>query len=88
MDAPLEPRAVCISDCMICCMTTRLNITLPDVVAEKLRTASGNKPSEYIERAVTRQMLADDLRRLAEFEAKNGGPDLSFELGWEQGAAE
>ncbi|MGW0252247.1 hypothetical protein ACWDYH_37040 [Nocardia goodfellowii] len=52
-------------------MTTRLNITLTDVVAEKLRAASGNKPSEYIERAVTRQMLADDLRKLAEWEKSN-----------------
>lgn len=52
-------------------MTTRLNITLPDEVAIKLRAASDNKPSEYIERAVTRQMLADDLRKLAEWESAN-----------------
>ncbi|MEV6280971.1 hypothetical protein [Nocardia sp. NPDC051832] len=60
-------------------MTTRLNITLTDVVAEKLRAASGNKPSEYIERAVTRQMLADDLRKLAEWERSNPS-----DQGWEQ----
>ncbi|WP_306359983.1 hypothetical protein [Nocardia sp. CC227C] len=52
-------------------MTTRLNITLPDAVAEKLRAASENKPSEYIERAVIRQMLADDLRKLAEWEREH-----------------
>ncbi|WP_330180909.1 hypothetical protein OHB26_31615 [Nocardia sp. NBC_01503] len=58
-------------------MTTRLNITLPDAVAERLRSASSNRPSEYIERAVMRQLLADDLRILAEFE-KDNPPDPSF----------
>lgn len=52
-------------------MTTRLNITLPDAVAAKLRAASDNKPSEYITRAITRQMLEDDLRALAEWEKTN-----------------
>lgn len=59
-------------------MTTRLNITLTDAVAVKLRDASGNQPSAYIERAVTRQLLADDLRKLAEWE-KAHGPDAVWE---------
>lgn len=44
----------------------------------KLRDASGNQPSAYIERAVTRQLLADDLRKLAEWE-KAHGPDAVWE---------
>ncbi|WP_067687394.1 hypothetical protein [Nocardia jejuensis] len=52
-------------------MATRLKITLPDLVAEKLRAASGNSPSEYIARAVIRLMMDEDLRRLADFETRN-----------------
>lgn len=69
-------------------MATKMTILFPDEIATKLKSVAGEgKQSEYVSRAVRRAILEDDLRKLAEFEAKNGGPDLSFELGWEQDIA-
>uniref|UniRef100_UPI003F490FE5 hypothetical protein n=1 Tax=Nocardia suismassiliense TaxID=2077092 RepID=UPI003F490FE5 len=45
-------------------MATRRNITMDDGLADRLREASGNQPSDYISRVVRRQLLEDELRAL------------------------
>ncbi|PXX52759.1 hypothetical protein DFR70_1307 [Nocardia tenerifensis] len=45
-------------------MTVRMNITMDDDLAARLRVASDDKLSDYIARAVRRQMLEDELKTL------------------------
>ena len=45
-------------------MTVRLNVTMPDDIAARLRAAAADRPSDYITKAVRRQLLADELRAL------------------------
>ncbi|MBF6330251.1 hypothetical protein [Nocardia transvalensis] len=70
-------------------MAVKMNIVLPDEIAARLRDVAGEgKMSDYIARAVRSRLVEDELRALTEWEAQHGGPDLSFELGWEQDPAE
>jgi plasmid stability protein len=45
-------------------MSVRMNISLDDDLADRLRTASDGRPSEYIARAVRARMVEDELRAL------------------------
>uniref|UniRef100_UPI003F49ACC2 hypothetical protein n=1 Tax=Nocardia suismassiliense TaxID=2077092 RepID=UPI003F49ACC2 len=45
-------------------MTVRMNITMDDDLAARLRVASEDKLSDYIARAVRRQILEDELKTL------------------------
>ncbi|MEU0876791.1 hypothetical protein [Nocardia brasiliensis] len=45
-------------------MTVRINITMDDDLAARLRVASADKLSDYIARAVRRQILEDELKLL------------------------
>ncbi|QBS40380.1 hypothetical protein [Nocardia sp. CS682] len=47
-------------------MTVRMNITMDDDLAARLRVASDDKLSDYIARAVRRQILEDELKTLPE----------------------
>lgn len=68
----LIQRTNCMRRCIVVCMT-RLNITMPDELAEQLRAASGGQLSDYISRAVRRQLLDDELRAL---------PDAVHDADW------
>lgn len=41
-----------------------MNISLDDDLADRLRTASDGRPSEYIARAIRARMVEDELRAL------------------------
>jgi hypothetical protein len=45
-------------------MTVRMNISMDDDLAARLRVASDEKLSDYIARAVRRQLLDDELKSL------------------------
>ncbi|MEU1986108.1 hypothetical protein [Nocardia sp. NPDC019395] len=45
-------------------MSVRMNISLDDDLADRLRDASDGRPSEYIARAVRAKMVEDELRAL------------------------
>ncbi len=55
---------MCGTRCKVCCMTVRLNISMDDDLAARLRAASDDKLSDYISKAVRRQLLDDELRAL------------------------
>ncbi|GGL44006.1 hypothetical protein GCM10011588_68450 [Nocardia jinanensis] len=46
-----------------------MNISLDDDLADRLRTASDGRPSEYIARAIRARMVEDELRALPDAEA-------------------
>ncbi|NUS45466.1 MAG: hypothetical protein HOQ24_17460 [Mycobacteriaceae bacterium] len=52
----------------------RINVVMNDGLAEQLRAASQGKLSEYIVRAVRRQLVEDDLRLLRDLP---DDPDLA-----------
>jgi hypothetical protein len=45
-------------------MAVRMNISMDDDLAARLRAASNDKLSDYISKAVRRQLLEDELRAL------------------------
>jgi hypothetical protein len=45
-------------------MTVRMNITMDDDLAARLRVASGDRLSDYISQAVRRRILDDELAAL------------------------
>lgn len=45
-------------------MTVRMNISMDDDLAARLRAASADKLSDYIAKAVRRQLLEDELKAL------------------------
>lgn len=50
--------------CIVVSMTVRMNITMDDDLAARLRVASGDKLSDYISQAVRRRILDDELAAL------------------------
>ncbi|WP_069161067.1 hypothetical protein [Nocardia altamirensis] len=61
-------------------MTVRMNISMDDDLAARLRAASADKLSDYIARAVRRQLLEDELKSLPE------APDAEWAADAEQTA--
>ncbi|NNH68899.1 hypothetical protein HLB23_03240 [Nocardia uniformis] len=55
----------------------KLTITMPDELAEAMRDSAAGNVSEYIQRAVRNSLLEEDLRKLAEFDARNSQPELA-----------
>jgi len=55
---------MCRVRCNVGCMAVRMNISMDDDLAARLRAASHDKLSDYIAKAVRRQLLEDELRAL------------------------
>lgn len=57
-------------------MTQRLTVTLPDHLANRVRSAAGDNISAWAARAMLRQLMDDELRLLAAVGALDPADDL------------
>ncbi|WP_433560456.1 hypothetical protein ACQP1O_22425 [Nocardia sp. CA-151230] len=66
-------------------MSTKMTFAIPDSLVEPLRKHAGpnRQQSEFVARAIRRELLRADVAALAAAEAAAGGADVSFELAFQ-----